>query len=135
MYFSDTRCFERKVQNWTRISFEISSSENLKQGYYKIMKFEVKSKAICTSKNSMQFLLLFSDSYPNFFPIALPYPIPPRFQSESTPLSTPMCSLFVFLCLPLPLCSPLSPSSLVTVSLFFVSKSLVLFCSLVCFVD
>ena len=81
------------------------------------------------------FKLLFSYNFPTFFAIALPCPVPKSLlpQSIPTPLSMPMTPLFMFLDLPLPLLSPLP--SLVTVSLIFICKSLVLFCSFVCFVD
>ena len=83
-------------------------------------------------------LLSFSSSFPTFFPIVHSYPIPHNFHSHSPALSVPMSPLFVFFssfpCSFLPLLSP-PPSPLVTVSLFFISKSLVLFCSFVCFVD
>ena len=75
---------------------------------------------------------------PNFPPLSPPpYPSPlPTFNLPPTPCLCPWvlhaCSLMT-----LPLLShyPLSPSPLVTVSLFFVSMSLVLFYSLVCFVN
>ena len=51
------------------------------------------------------------------------------------PLALPMCPVYMFLDDPSPL-PPLSPptSHLVTVSLFFISMSLVIFCLLVCFI-
>ena len=61
----------------------------------------------------------------------------PTATSHPTPLSLSMVPLYLFLgYLPpsLPCYSPL-PSPLVTVSLFFISTSQVIFCSLVCFVD
>ena len=63
-------------------------------------------------------------------------PSPQTPQSTSTPLSVPMSPLCGFLDLPLPLphCPP-PPSPLVTVSLFFICMSLVLFCSFACFGD
>ena len=83
------------------------------------------------------YLLLFSYSCPTFFPIAFPFPIPPHSHSQSPHCP---CLWALYLCsfaCPFPffplLPTPLSP--LVTVSLFFISKSIVLFCSFVCFVD
>ena len=89
-------------------------------------------------------LLLFSYSCPYFPPLLsaalccpihpsphLPHSILPTLLSQSV---GPLC---MFLDFTLPLLSPFSPShpsSLVTVTLFFISMSLVLFCSLVCFV-
>ena len=81
------------------------------------------------------YLLLFSYSCPTFPPLLTPT-MSPRVP-QSIPLSSvPMNPLFMFLCLPLPLLShyPPLPSSLVTINLLFISKSLVLFCLFVCFV-
>ena len=66
----------------------------------------------------------------------LPCPSPPHIQSSPT-LVWSMSPLYLFLDLALPLLFPFIhlPSPLVTVSLFFISMSLVVFCSLVHFVD
>ena len=71
---------------------------------------------------------------PHFSPL-LSLALPP--QSILTPLSMPMDPLYMFLDLPLhlPSCYTPPPSPLVTVSLFFISMPLVIFCSFVCFVD
>ena len=81
-------------------------------------------------------LLLFRYSFPTFSPIAHPYPIslPPRVnfpQPPHRPCPWVLCSCF--LAWPFPFFSrdPPQPSPLVTVSLFFIPKSLVLFCSFV----
>ena len=84
------------------------------------------------------FLLLFSYSCPNF-PLLLS-PTSPNTHAHSQsppcglcPWAPYTCSLtqpFPFFFHHLPL-----PSSLVTVSLFFISMFLVLFCSFVCFID
>ena len=94
------------------------------------------------------FLLLLNYSCPNFTPIALPTlpnPHPPTFipptphsHSQSPPHCP--CPWVLYICsltCSFPFFPPLYPSSfaLVTVSLFFISMSLVLFCPLVCFVD
>ena len=64
---------------------------------------------------------------------AYPYLLP----SILPPLALSMCLLYMFLDGPSPIFphypSPLSP--LVTVTLFFISMSLVIFCLLICFVD
>ena len=105
--------------------------------------------------DSLSFFLFFSFSCKDFlkftivqlqlsflFPHCFSLPCPHLFpQSIHSSLSKPMSPLFVFLCLLLPLLSPImrppppSRFHLVTVSLFFISKSLVIFCSFVCFVD
>ena len=66
---------------------------------------------------------------------SFPYPSPPPTFNHSPPLSLFMGPLYMFLDDPSPYfpCSP--PSPLVTVILFLISMSLVLFWSLVCFVD
>ena len=74
-------------------------------------------------------------SCPHFPPITLPCPTylqPPTFDPPPL-LSLSLDPLYMFLDLTLPLLSPLSPSltPLVTVSLFFISMSLVLCHSLV----
>ena len=82
--------------------------------------------------SSSLLLLLFRYSCPTFSPIALLCPVPLHSNSQSLPpLPMPM-NLFLFLGLPLLLLSllPPSPCPLVTVSLFLISKSLVLFFSL-----
>ena len=82
-------------------------------------------------------LLLFSYNWPTFFPHCSPLPHPSPTTIVCPPLTMPMNPLFVSRCLPLPhfpTVVPLPPP-LWSVSLFFVSTFLVLFCSLVCFVD
>ena len=74
------------------------------------------------------FLLLFCYSCPNFSPFVLLCPAHPHSHWQSPPLCPCSCSLtspFPFF----PLLCP--PPTLATVSLFHVSMSLVLFCSLV----
>ena len=73
-----------------------------------------------------------------FSPIVLPYPVPHN-QSPHPIVCVHEPSIRVPL-LAIPLLSPIiplptSPCSLVTVSFFFISMSLVIFCLLVCFVD
>ena len=84
------------------------------------------------------FLLLCNYSCPHFPPLlstSLPTPTS-HIQSSPTLLSLSMGPLYKFLDLTLLLLCPIiPPSPLVTVSLFFISRSLVLFCSLFCFVD
>ena len=60
--------------------------------------------------------------------------VPP---SNPPPLALPMYHLSMFFDGPSPVIShdPSPPSSLVTVRLFFITKSLVIFCLLICFVD
>ena len=62
-------------------------------------------------------------------------PIPASYPQ--TPLALSMCPLYMYLDNPSPIFShyPFSPSPLVTVHLFLISKSLVIFFLLVCFVD
>ena len=82
-------------------------------------------------------LLLFNYRCPHFPLItlpALPCPPPAAFCPPSTHCP---CPWFLYTCsLTHPLLSPITPSLLSSglVSLFFTSMSLVLFCSLVCFV-
>ena len=78
-------------------------------------------------------LLLFSHSCPTFFPFAHHNPAP--LLSQSIPPHCP-CPGVLYSCsiaylFPSPPCFPSSLSPLVTVSLFFISKSQVLFCSFV----
>ena len=72
--------------------------------------------------------------FPPFLPPALPNPTS---YNQSSPSSRSMGPPRMLPDLTLALLCPLSPSlsPLVTDSLFFISMSLVLFCSLVCFVD
>ena len=74
-------------------------------------------------------------SCPHFPPITLPCPTylqPPTFDPPPL-LSLSLDPLYMFLDLTLPLLSPLSPFPLASghVSLFFISRSLVVFCSFV----
>ena len=72
---------------------------------------------------------------PHYSPLLYPLPTSPI---QSSPLlSLSMGPLYMCLNLTLPLLFSLflTPSSLATVSLFLISMSVVLFCSLVCFVD
>ena len=70
-----------------------------------------------------------------FSPLSSPLPIPTSHPQSSPPLS--ISPLYMFLDDPSPSfpCYPPPHSPLVTVSSFFISVYLVLFCSLVCFVD
>ena len=73
-----------------------------------------------------------------FSPTMSPCPTHPLLQPLNLPpLALSMCSLHMFLGGPSPIFShyPSLPSPLVTVSLFFISMALVIFCLLVCFVD
>ena len=69
-------------------------------------------------------------------PCSPPQPSPPP-TLEPTPLALSMCPLYMFLDGLSPILPhyPSPPSLLVTVSLYFILMSLVVFCSLVCFVD
>ena len=85
----------------------------------------------------LNFFSLFNYSCLTFPPIGLPCLHPLLPQSIPTPLSMPTGPLYTFLDLPLPLLSSryllfLSPLSLSV--FFFISMSLVLFCSFVLFI-
>ena len=64
-------------------------------------------------------------------------PTPTSYPQSFPPLALSMGPLYMFLDKPSPSFpdDPPAPSLLVTVSLFFISMSLVIFCLLVCFVD
>ena len=85
------------------------------------------------------FLLLFNYSCPHFLALLSPAPPPPNsYILSPRTVSLFLGPLYMFLDLTLPHLSPLflSPlSSLVTVSLFFISMPLVLSCLFVCFLD
>ena len=70
-------------------------------------------------------------------PLSLTPPTPTSHPQSYPPLAFSMCPLYVFLDGPPPIFPhyPSSPSPLVTVSLFFIPMSLLIFCLLVCFVD
>ena len=73
-----------------------------------------------------------------FSPPLSPVPPTPTSHPQSYPsLALAMGPLYMFLDDPSPsfLCYPPLPSPLVTLSLFFISVFLVLFCLLVCFID
>ena len=84
------------------------------------------------------FILLFKYSCLLFLPTTAPHPshphVPPMIP---TPLWFCPCVLYRCSWKPFPIFPPLSPAPypLVTVSLFLISVSLVIFCWLVCFVD
>ena len=75
-----------------------------------------------------------SPFFPHHFPAPHPSPPPPLYP---TPLWICPCVLYTCSLTTLPPFHPIIPSHfpLVTVSFFFISMSLVLFCLLVCFVD
>ena len=80
------------------------------------------------------FLLLFNYSCPHFPPSTLPYCTHPTSHTQSFPPLSLSWVLYTCSVLPRPLLSLLSPPSFppVTLSSFFISKSLVIFCLLVC---
>ena len=84
-----------------------------------------------------KFLLLFSYSCPTFSPWLTPTRPPPLPQPIPYIVHAHESSIRVPLLVPFPSFPyyPPFPSPLVTVSLFFISTSLILFCSFVCFVD
>ena len=82
--------------------------------------------------------LLFSYRCLILFPIAHPYPTPPHSHSQSPPMvRAHESSVHAPLLTPSPSlpCYPPPSSPLLIVSLFFISKYLVLLSSFVCFVD
>ena len=94
-----------------------------------------------TAKRAIYFeqLLLLFFKYSCLYCLSTTSPTPaiPIFHPSSyLPLILSMCPLYIFLKTH-PLFPPISPptSPLVTVSLFFISLTLVIFCLLVCFVD
>ena len=91
----------------------------------------------CSIKSFFNCLLLFNYSFPHFLPLLSPAYPASTFHSQPypPPVSLSLCPLFLDLTLHLhSMLSPF-PSPLVTVSLFFISMSLALFCLLVCFID
>ena len=84
-------------------------------------------------------LLLFKHNCLHFHSItSLPTPPIPTSHSHVHPLWLCPCVLHTCSLMALPLLSPivsLPPSSLVTVKLFFISVSVIVFCLPVCFVD
>ena len=87
---------------------------------------------------SLYFLFLFKHSCLHPHPTMLPHSTHPCLAPSNLPLlALSMCPLYMFLDGPSPVSPhypfPLSP--LVTLSLFFISVSLVIFCLLVCSVD
>ena len=90
--------------------------------------------------NFYVFLLLYNYSCPHFSPLlspALPTPTSHIQSSSPSPLSSSMGPLCMFPDDPSPYLPHYPPphSTLFTVSLFFISMSLGIFCLLVCFVD
>ena len=84
------------------------------------------------------YLLLFKYICLHFHPSKVPHPTYPCLPpSNLPPLALSMSPLYIILYDPFPsfLCYLPPPTPLVTVSLFFISMSLVIFCLLVCFVD
>ena len=84
------------------------------------------------------FLLLFKYSCPIFPPPLSP--VPSTFTSTLNPTPFWLCPLVLYTCslMTLPILSPIIShltTPLVTVSLFFISMSLVIFCLLVCVAD
>ena len=80
------------------------------------------------------FLLLFKYSCLHFHPIMAPGPTHPHLPTLNLPpLALSMCPSYMFLDGPSPIIPnyPSPPSSLLTVSLFIISMSLVVFCLLV----
>ena len=103
--------------------------------------------SICRNWNIsfLNFMYLFMYLFLLFFKYnCLHFPPPPscpthhHLSPSNLPLlALPICPLYLFLDGPSPINPnyPLSPSSVVTVGLFFISMSVVVFCLLVCFVD
>ena len=97
------------------------------------------NRILCSHKNAaiknlLFIILLFKYSCLHFHPTMTPDPTHPHLlHSNPPPLALSMCLSYVFLdglpYYPFPL------SFLGTVSLFFISMSLVVFCLLVCFID
>ena len=79
-------------------------------------------------------LLLFSDSCPTFFPLPHPTPFSCSPTVNHPGLSMPTSPLFMFLCLTLPLLSPIIPLLPVTHSffLYFIVSGSILLISLFC---
>ena len=99
----------------------------------------LENKGNAKSNKALNILfLLFKYSCLHLHTSILPHPSHPHLPPSNLPPSAlSICPLYMFLNGPSPIIPhyPSLPSSLVTISLFFISMTLVVFCLFVCFID